>query len=154
VDAGERARLIARYREGYQAVQQALDGITDEALDHAADGGWTPRQIVHHLADAEMIGAERLRRLLAESEPRIQAYDEAVFAARLPTDRPIEPSLQAMRWARESTSQLLERMTDADWRIVGTHSEGRRYGTEDWLRMYAAHAFDHANQIKGARGRV
>jgi hypothetical protein len=154
VDAGERARLVERYRDGYRSVQEALDGVTEDELDVAADGGWTPRQIVHHLADAEMIGAERLRRLLAETEPVIQGYDEALFAQRLPAGRPIEPSLEAVRWVRESTAQLLDRMTADDWRIVGTHSESGPYGTEDWLRSYSAHASDHAAQIKGARGRA
>ena len=69
------------------------------------------------------------------------------------SDRPVEPSLEAMRWARESTVQLLDRMTEADWRIVGRHTESGSFGTEDWLRIYAAHAIDHAEQIRRARGR-
>jgi len=76
------------------------------------------------------------------------------FAERLTTDRPIRPSLEAMRWARETCSQLLDRMTEDDWRIVGRHTESGPYGTEDWLRIYAAHAHDHADQIKRARGRA
>jgi len=56
-----------------------------------------------------------------------------------------------MRWARETCSQLLDRMTEDDWRIVGTHTESGPYGTEDWLKIYAAHAHDHADQIKRAR---
>lgn len=149
----ERAELISQYREGYRVVKDALEGITEAELDHGPDNEWTPRQIVLHLSDAEIIGAERLRRLLAERQPVIQGYDEALFTERLPADRPIEPSLEAMRWARESTVQLLDRMTEADWSIVGTHSESGRYGTEDWLRIYAAHALDHADQIRRARGK-
>src|SRR4029079_3560219 len=102
----------------------------------------------------EMMSAIRIRRLLTESEPVIHGYDEKAFAQRLTTDRPIEPSLQAMRWARETCSQLLERMSDADWSIVGTHTESGRYSTEDWLRIYAAHAHEHAAQIERARGRA
>ena len=89
--------------------------------------------------------------LLALNQPTIQGYDEKAFAA-LAKDRPIGPSLEAMRWARESTSQLLERMTDEDWHRVGTHTESGRYGAEDWLRIYALHGHDHADQIKRARG--
>jgi hypothetical protein len=44
-------------------------------------------------------------------------------------------------------------MTDDDWKIVGTHTESGPYGAEDWLRIYAAHAHDHAAQIKRARGK-
>jgi hypothetical protein len=154
VNARERAELIGQYREGYRVVREALEGITDAELDRGPDNEWTPRQIVLHLGDAELIGAERLRRLLAEREPVIQGYDEARFTERLPGDRPVEPSLETMRWARESTVQLLDRMTEADWSIVGRHTESGRYGPEDWLRSYAAHALDHADQIRRARGRA
>jgi len=90
---------------------------------------------------------------LTEEKPVIYGYDEAEFARKLTKDRPIEPSLEAMRWARETCAQLLERMTDKDWAIVGTHTESGRYSTEDWLKIYAAHAHDHAEQIKRARGK-
>ena len=145
--------MIGQYRDGYQAVVRALDGIEEDELDRSPDGEWTPRQIVHHLGDAELIGAERLRRLLAESHPQIQGYDEKRFAERLPADRPVQPSLEVLRWTHESTVQLLDRMTDADWHIVGTHSESGPYGAEDWLRSYARHSHEHAEQITKARGR-
>ena len=150
--ASERAALITTYREGPAAVVEALEGITEEELDQSSDDGWTPRQIVHHLADAEMIGAERIRRLLAEADPKIQGYDEKAFA-RLAMRRPIEPSLMALQAARDSTVQLLERMTEDDWARAGTHDERGRYTPEDWLRIYASHAHDHAQQIERARGR-
>jgi hypothetical protein len=154
MQAEERARLIARYADGYAAVQDALEGIADEELDRSSDGEWTPRQIAHHLGDAEMIGATRIRRLLAEPDAAIHGYDEKLFSERLTGDRPIEPSVEAMRWARASTVQLLERMTDDDWGRAGTHNERGRYTAEDWLRLYASHAHDHAAQIKRARGKA
>jgi hypothetical protein len=153
MDAEERSRLIAKYRDGHQAVVDALEGVTDDELDRAADGEWTPRQITHHLADSEMMSAIRIRRLLTEAEPVIHGYDEKAFAMQLTTDRPIQPSLEAMRWARETSAQLLERMTEEDWRRVGTHTESGRYSAEDWMRIYAAHAHEHAEQIKRARGK-
>jgi hypothetical protein len=99
-----------------------------------------------------MMSAIRIRRLLTEDKPVIYAYDEKAFAEKLTSDRPIEPSLEAMKWARETCSQLMDRMTEDDWRIAGTHTESGRYTTEDWLRIYAAHGHDHAQQIKRARG--
>jgi hypothetical protein len=81
----------------------------------------------------------------------IHGYDQRAFAEGLTGDRPIEPSIEAMRWAREGCLQLLDRMTEDDWRIMGTHTLSGPYGTEDLLRIYAAHAHDHAEQIKRAR---
>ncbi len=153
MDAHERERLLSQYRDGYRVVVESLAGITDEELDSSADGGWTPRQIAHHLGDSEMMSAIRIRRLLAEPEPVIYGYDEKAFAERLSGDRPIEPSLQAMRWARETCMQIIDRMSEDEWNIVGRHTESGRYGAEDWLNIYAAHAHDHAAQIRRARGK-
>ncbi len=123
MDADERSRLIRQYRDGYRVVLEALDGVTEEELDRSASGDWTPRQIAHHLADSEMMSAIRIRRLLVEAEPMLYGYDEKAFAERLTSDRPVQPSLEAMRWARETCLQLLDRMTEDDWRIAGTHAE-------------------------------
>jgi len=154
VKAEDRTNLIKRYRDGYRVVKDALAGITLDELDRSASGEWTPRQIVHHLADSEMMSALRIRRLLTEDEPVIHGYDDAAFARKLTSDRPIEPSIEAMRWARETTAQLLDRMTEEEWSKVGTHSESGPYSAEDWLTIYAAHAHDHALQITRSRGRA
>jgi len=152
MNAGERAALIDRYTEGHRAVMDAFRGITEEELDRSASGEWTPRQIAHHLADSEMMSAIRIRRLLTEEDPVIHGYDEVTFAKKLTSDRPIAPSLEAMRYARESTAQILQRLTEADWQRTGTHSESGPYSVETWLTTYAAHGHDHAAQVKRSRG--
>jgi hypothetical protein len=153
VDANARKALISRYRDGHGAVMQALDGVHEDELDRSASDEWTPRMIAHHLADSEMTSAIRLRRLIAEDGPVITGYDEARFAKKLTSDRPIEPSLEAMRWARESTAQILERLSEEEWQRAGTHSESGPYSVEDWLTIYASHGHDHARQIERSRGR-
>jgi hypothetical protein len=153
VNVDERNALIQRYREGHDAVMDALQGLSDEELDRSASDEWTPRMISHHLADSEMMSAIRLRRLIAEDSPVIHGYDQVEFARTLTSDRPIEPSLEAMRWARESTAQILERLTEEQWRRAGTHSESGPYSVERWLTIYASHGHDHAKQIERSRGR-
>ncbi|HKC18229.1 MAG TPA: DinB family protein [Candidatus Dormibacteraeota bacterium] len=152
MNAPERERLVREYRDGYRVVTEALDGIADDELDRSAEDGWTPRQIVHHLADSEMESAVRIRRLLSMDQPAILGYDEKSFAS-LSGDRPIGPSLEAFGNARETNMQLVERMRDADWHRAGTHTERGRYTPEDWLATYASHARDHAAQIRRARGK-
>jgi hypothetical protein len=149
-----RTELIDRYRGGYQAVTDALAGLRDDELDRSTGDEWTPRQIAHHLADSEMRAALRLRQLLAEDDPRIAGYDEAKYAQTLTRDRPIEPSIEAMRWARESSAQLLDRLTEDEWQRKGTHEEMGPYSVERWLEVYSAHAHDHAAQIRRARGKA
>ena len=98
-----------------------------------------------------MTSAIRIRLVLVEDNPQIRGYDQDEFAARLWYDRPIEHSIEAFRLARASTAELLTRMSDADWQRQGTHSESGTYSAEDWLRIYAVHAHEHADQIRRAR---
>ena len=56
------------------------------------------------------------------------------------------------RAVRASTAELLERLEEQDWGRVGTHTESGPYTVDDWLEIYAAHAFDHAEQIRRVRG--
>jgi hypothetical protein len=152
MDATTRKQLVDRYRQGHQAVVDALSGITDAELDAPSPEGWSARMVVHHLADSEMSSAIRLRRLIAEDNPTIQGYDEELYSRVLYYDRrPIEPSLAALKAARDSTATILEHLTEDEWARPGTHSESGPYGVETWLEIYAAHAHDHAAQITRAR---
>ena len=146
----ERQELIDRYADGYNKIVRALEVFKAETLTaHPLPGKWSAAEIIHHLADSEMISAIRLRRLLVEDNPVIQGYPEAVYAERLVYNtRDIAPALEAFRAARATTVQLLERMTEEDWQRTATHSEAGSYGTEIWLKTYAAHAHDHAGQIR------
>jgi hypothetical protein len=151
--AQDRKGLIARYKAGYAEVESALRGIAPDELDwRPAPTEWSAREVVHHLADSETIAGQRLRRLLTEDAPRIQGYDQDALARRLRyADRPMEPALRAFEAARATTSQLLDLMTDADWQRAGTHSEAGPYPATRWLEVYAAHAHDHAAQIRKNR---
>ena len=146
-----RTALLDRFRTGYDDVVDALAGVTPDELDRRPPDGWTARQIAHHLADSETTAYVRLRRLIAEDNPTIAGYDEAEFARRLHYDRPIEPSLAVLKSVREASLQLLESLTPDEWQRAGTHSESGAYTVDDWLRIYAGHSHDHADQIRRAR---
>lgn len=153
MDDAKRRELIAMYKDGYRAVAEALAGIGEKELDaRPAPGKWSAREIVHHLADSEMTAAIRLRRLIAEERPHIQGYDQEEFARRLHYDRPYQRSLEAFRYARECTAEILERMGPAEWAREGTHSEVGRFTVDRWLEIYSGHAHNHAQQIARARG--
>lgn len=147
-----REELIDRYRAGADVLETVFAGLSDADLDRKpADGGWTAREIAHHCADSEMTAAIRLRKLLAEDNARIAAYDEELFARRLHYDRrPVGPSLAAVRAARDSSAQLLEQLSEEEWARTGTHEEQGPYGVKTWLELYAAHCHDHAEQVRRA----
>ncbi len=152
----QRATLIKKYAAGYDQVIRALEGFPARKLTaRPFRGKWTAAEIVHHLADSEMMGAIRLRLLLAEDGPVIHAYDQALFAARLRyNERDIGPAVAAFQAARSTTVQLLERMTAAEWARQAWHTEGGPYGPERWLEIYAVHAHNHAAQIARLRAAV
>ena len=152
MDPSERATLVDRYRAGHAAILEAIADVGEAGLDvRPADGGWTPREVVHHTADSEMTSAIRLRRLIAEDDPLIVGYDGDEFARRLHyANRPIEPALEAIAAARATTVQILDGLTEAQWARTGTHSESGPYGVEHWLEIYANHCHDHADQIRAA----
>jgi hypothetical protein len=145
----ERDALVAQYKAGYDEVARNLEGFPEEKLSaHPLPGKWSAREIVQHLADSEMNSAIRLRKLLTEEGARIQGYDQEIYAERLRyNERDIAPALDALRGARATTAQLLDSMSEDEWAREGTHSESGRYTAEDWLRIYAAHAHNHATQI-------
>jgi DinB superfamily len=148
-----RKQLVDQYKAGYEVVAAALAGATDAELDaHPGPGKWSAREIVHHLADSEMTAAIRLRLLIATERPQIVGFDQEEFARRLYYDRPLDASVEAFKSARRTTAEILDRMSEAEWAREGTHSEHGRYTVERWLEIYAAHAHNHAEQIRVARG--
>lgn len=149
----DRGALLDRFRTGYAAVEASLVDVTDAELDHPpADGGWTARQVAHHLADSEATAYVRLRKLIAEDDALIQGYDEPEFARRLHYERPIESSLAVLRAVRAASLELLESLTPAEWDRTGTHLESGPYSVDRWLEIYANHSHEHAAQVRAARG--
>ena len=146
----ERQKLIRQFGAGYDKVVLSLEEFPKESLRaHPIPGKWSACEIVQHLADSEGQAAIRLRRLLVEDRPVIQAYDQDEWAARLAyNEREMAPALESFRGSRGTTSQLLARMTDEDWSREGTHPEHGRYTAENWLRIYGVHAHGHAQQIR------
>ena len=144
---------ITQYAAGYDEVVKALQGFPKESLvAHPLPGKWSASEIVHHLADSESISAIRLRRLLAEENPVIYGYDQAIYAVILRYNlRDMAPALDQFRAVRATTAQLLNAMTDEDWTRPGWHTEHGLYTAETWLEIYSAHAHNHAAQIRRLR---
>ncbi len=146
----ERNSFIAQYVDGYDQVVKALNGFPAERLgDQLIPGKWSAREIVHHLGDSETTSAFRLRKLLVEDNPVIEGYDQDQFATKLRyNERDMAPALEAFRVARITTAQLLNLMSEDDWKRSGTHTESGPYSVEKWLEIYADHAHNHAAQIQ------
>jgi hypothetical protein len=149
------ADRIAAYRAATEQFLAVASRLSESDLDRRPPepDGWTPRMVIHHVADSETNSYVRLRRLLAEpAGTAIQGYDEAHWARALHYDRPVALSLAVFRAVRDSSAELLNLITADDLARAGVHSESGPYTLADWLDTYVAHARDHAEQIRATLG--
>lgn len=147
------AAAVASYRAATDEFLAVAAALPADELDRRPPepGGWTPRMVIHHVADSETNSYVRLRRLLAEpAGSTIQGYDEGRWAQVLHYDRPVAGSLAVFAAVRASSAELLDTLDPADLARAGVHTESGPYTLADWLRTYVAHARDHAEQIRAA----
>jgi uncharacterized damage-inducible protein DinB len=155
VNAEERRALIERYRSAPADLEAAVSGLSPEQLDSSPDSGpWSVRQIVNHVADAELASAARMRRLLTEDRPRIPAFDQDEYARRLRAHQRSVRAALSLVWAiREVNADLLATLDDGDWQRRAVHEETGQYTLEEWLaeKRDADHIREHVAQIRQAR---
>ena len=148
-DAATRESFLQRYAEGSALLRQAWEEMPKEARTwRPGEGKWSAHEVVVHCADSESYSAIRIRLLLAEPEPLIVGYEEAVWARRFDyhASDP-ELALRLVENVRAHTSTMLARLPDEAWGRTGRHSHSGPYGTDDWLRLYAEHLEIHSAQI-------
>ena len=148
-----RAGAILEIASTPQRVRAAVKGLNDAQLDtQYREGGWTVRQVVHHLADSHMNAYVRWRLALTESEPTIKPYEESAWA-RLEdaAHAPIEVSLRLLEPLHERWVRLLHSVKPEEFARTFRHPEhGAR--TLDWmLFLYAWHGKHHTAHITELR---
>ena len=140
-----------RYKSATDEFLNLVNLLSEDDLDKSDSEGWTPRQVIHHMADSEAQSYARLRRLIAEPSTTIQGYDESKWAENPILNyksEAIEDSLFVIRAVRQSSHELIKRITENELQNSGVHSESGNYSVKDWLETYTKHPKDHANQIK------
>ena len=149
----EVAELLERFRRGAELVASSLTGAAGSEVDFKpAPEKWSVRQIVAHLSDAEIVGAERFRRMIAEDNPAIIRFDEKKWAENLDySRRKPSHSLETFRRIRAENYELLKELPEPAFQRTGMHSERGQTTVLDWLRIYAVHAEKHTQQIRDAR---
>ena len=140
-----------RYAEATQEFLNAVEEINTGQLDARKDEGWTPRQVIHHVADSEAQSYARLRRLVAEPGTQIQGYDEAAWGENQTLgykELPIEISVDVFRAVRASSLEIIKRLSPIQLELTGVHTESGAYTVRDWLETYTKHPSEHAAQLK------
>lgn len=148
-----RQTLVEHYAKGPERVAASLKGFPPGGLTaRPIPGKWSAAEIIHHLSDSETISATRIRRIIAEAYPVLPDYDQDEYALALRyNERNPKPALENFRAVRAATTQLLRTLTEEEWVRQGWHTEAGLFSAERWLRIYAIHAHDHAEQIDRLR---
>jgi hypothetical protein len=117
------------------------------------DGKWSLAQVVAHLADSELVWGYRLRRIVAEARPRIEGYDQDLWAERLDyASADVPSSLAVFDALRNTHLRLIAAMTDEDLRRVGVHDERGEESVAHLIRLYAGHDLLHLRQMERIAG--
>ncbi|HET7584411.1 MAG TPA: putative metal-dependent hydrolase [Gemmatimonadaceae bacterium] len=155
LSAAERASCIDDIAAAPGNLRNAVDGLSDAQLDTPyRPGGWTVRQVVHHVPDSHLNAYVRFRLGLTRDGPRITTYDEARWAE-LPDARtmPAAPSLQLLDGLHQRWVALLRSMDAADFARTISHPEMGDVSLDDLLALYAWHGKHHAAHITSLRER-
>lgn len=153
----ERRTMLDHIAATPARMREAVAGLSDEQLDTPyREGGWTARQVVHHVPDSHLNAYCRLKLALTENEPTIRPYDEDTWA-RLADSRetPVEVSLTLLESLHARWMTLFRSMKPEDFRRTFRHPEHGGIQTLDWLvAMYAWHGRHHVGHITSLRERM
>lgn len=152
----ERRAMIDQIAATPARMREAVAGLEDAQLDTPyREGGWTVRQVVHHVPDSHLNAYVRLKLALTEDAPTIKPYDEAEWA-KLPDarDTPVEVSLALLESLHVRWTNLMRAMPEEDFARKLHHPEhGVR--TIDWLvSLYAWHGRHHTGHITSLRAQM
>ncbi len=140
---------IDEYEMGGQVLADSIAGLTEDDLQKIpADGSWSIKQILVHMLDSDLVGADRMKRVIAENNPTLLAYDETAFANSLfyqETDTGLVRDL--FRMNRRYIASILRRIPASSFSRVGQHTETGQKTLEDLVRNYVDHLNHHLDFI-------
>lgn len=153
--SGVRAAHIQTLRVLPERLRAAVSGLSDTQLDTPyREGGWTVRQVVHHVADSHANSYIRFKLALTEDWPTVKSYDEAAWANLSDSRRlPVEVSLAMIESLHGRWVGLLEALTDEDYQKGFVHSDLGRQNLAKSLALYDWHSRHHTAHITSLRAR-
>jgi uncharacterized damage-inducible protein DinB len=153
VNPHEQMAAIATLAELPGKLAEALDGLDHDQLNTPyREGGWTVRQLVHHIADSHMNASLRVRLALTEDWPTITAYDEKAWAMLHDSElAPVGWSLALLENLHARWVLLLESLTDEQWARGYKHPENGPMTVETVTQLYAWHSRHHVAHITRLR---
>ncbi len=152
ITSAQRNAWIDEIAQTPSAMRAAVAGLTQSQLDTPyREGGWTVRQVVHHLPDSHIHAYTRMKWALTEDRPLVRGYDEAKYAE-LPDYRvtPVEVSLQLLESLHARWVALMRSLTEADLARVYVHAENGPTRLDQQIAHYAWHCRHHLAHARQA----
>lgn len=148
----EGLEALARLPEQFRA---AFEGLSAEQLDTPyREGGWSLRQVAHHVPDSHLNAYVRTRLALSEDAPTIRPYDQDAWAALPDMGGDVAVSLDLLQALHGRWVRLLSALPQGDWARTFVHPEyGRVYTLDAMLASYVWHGQHHTAQVAGLRAR-
>jgi uncharacterized damage-inducible protein DinB len=150
----ERTKFIQQIEEAPARLRTAVKGLDDKQLDTPyREGGWTVRQVVHHVPDSHMNAFIRLKLALTEDNPTIKPYNEKEWAKLADAREPIENSLDLLESVHKRFVTLWKSLRPADFERMLSHPEAGPMSLDKLLALYAWHGRHHVGHITELRKR-
>jgi uncharacterized damage-inducible protein DinB len=152
--SGNAKDVIDRYERGGPLLAQAIEGITPEqGRERVGPGEWSISEIVAHMLDSDLVGIERMKRVIAEENPTLQAYDENAWIDRLDSrSMPMDEAAELFAANRKWMARLLRNCSEADFVRSGLHTEDGPKTLAKLLAGYVNHLDHHLGFLYGKRG--
>ncbi len=156
VSEGQLETWIAELAEAPAQLRTAVDGLSMQQLETPyRPGGWTVRQVVHHLPDSHINCYVRFRLALTEEEPLVKTYAEDRWAELADArSAPVETSLALFDALHERWIRLLRALSRSQWKCSFLHPENGVMPLDRTVGMYAWHGRHHVAHILAARKRM
>ncbi|QQS43146.1 MAG: putative metal-dependent hydrolase [Acidobacteriota bacterium] len=152
--AKERTEWISTIRDLPGKIAASIDGLSEEQLDTPyRPGGWTVRQVVHHVADSHLNAYCRFKLALTEDNPTIKPYDEKEWAELSDSSMDPSVSLQLIDSVHSRFTNLLENMSESDFSRTLNHPETGDWELSNMLALYSWHSRHHTAHIDSLRER-
>ena len=155
VSAAEKKQFLADIEQAPANLRASIRGLSDAQLDTPyREGGWTVRQVVHHVPDSHMNAYVRFKLALTEDDPTIKPYMEDRWAELLDSREPLENSLTMLDSLHRRWITVLRNMSETDWKRTFRHPDLGSMPLEKSLALYAWHGKHHAAHVTTLREKM
>ena len=152
----QRRTMVDQIAETPAKLRAAVAGFSEAQFDTPyREGGWTVRQVVHHLADSHLNAFVRFKLALTEDRPAVKTYEQQLWAELADArTAPVEPSLAMLEWLHQRWGIMLRQMSAADFARQFQHPEHGVMKLERLLGTYAWHGRHHVAHLTSLRERM